>query len=207
MKKLILFIVAAFIMLPAASYAQSEAKYAKALNKEYKEKKKELEKGGWQLYGTARSWDVALMKHYKKLEELGSDGQQIIGSAPRFSSKNVGHQMAFNSAANQYAQMASSTMKGIIESTAMSDGANTANEVDNFMASFTRAAEATIKGELVESFSLIREIEPGVYEMESYYIYNKNSASEAQLRALRNAANESETAKKLAEKIEKALEK
>lgn len=205
MKKLILFVIAAMLIFPAVSTAQSSA-YAKLLKKEVKQKKKEFASGGWEIFGSARTIDVALTKHYAKLEEYENDVQQIIGVAPRFSSKNVGHQMAFANAANQYAQMTSGTVKGIVENNTMSDGANTANEVDNFMSSFIREVEMTIKGELEESFSVIREIEPGVYEMQSFYIYNKVAASEARMRALKSAAKESETAQIYAVYVEKALE-
>lgn len=206
MKKIVLIIVAAFMMMPAVSQAQTSA-YAKTLKKEVKQKTKELTKGGWEIFGSARTIEVALAKHYARLESNEKDLVGIVGTAPRFTSKNVGHQMAFSSAANQYALMTSGTVRGLVENNSSSDGANTANEVDNFIASFIREVEYSVKGELEESFSVIREIEPGVYEMQSFFIVNKNSDSEAKIRALKNAAKENNVSAELTQQLVNAFTK
>lgn len=206
MKKLILLVLAALIMMPAASYAQkANEDVQKKHKKEIKAKKKEFEQGGWKLYGTSRSIDVALAKFYEKLDSMGSDGQEKVGNAPRFTSKNVGHQMAFTSAANLLAQENNGLVKGVVQNKLASNGKNVAEEVDMFMASFVRKVEMEIKGQLEEAFSIIRELEPGVYEMETYYVYNKRAASEARLRAIRSAAMEEEATRAFAEAIEKEL--
>ena len=69
MKKTIQFllVIGMLFACPVVN-AQSRA-MNKALKKEYKLKKKEFEKGKWVIYGTSRSIDVALLKHYEKLNE------------------------------------------------------------------------------------------------------------------------------------------
>ncbi len=205
MKKAILLALAALIMIPAASFAQqANSDILKKHKKEIKAKKKQFEDGGWQLYGTSRSFDVVLAKFYEKLDSMGNDGQEISGSAPRFSSKNVGHQMAFTSAANNLAQQNSGNARGVVENKLASNGKDVSEEVDMFVASFVRKVELEIKGQLEEAFSVIREIEPGVYEMESYFVYNKRSASDARLRAIKSAALESEATRAYADQIVEA---
>lgn len=190
MKKLFLLIISAMIILPCTSYAQD-----KMLKKEVAAKKKEYAKEGWKLFGTSRTIDAILYSHYSKL----NDGyEEITGSAPRFTSKNVGHQMAYTSASNQYAQRMSSSIEGYVKSNIGSNGQDISKEIDQFMASFKREVELNIKGELIESYSVIKELEPGVYEMMSFYIINPNASSQAKVRALENLAKENEIAKKLA---------
>lgn len=202
MKKAILLMLAALIMLPAASFAQSANKdIEKKYKKEIKAKKKEFEEGGWKLYGSSRSIDVILAQFYAKLDSMGADGQEIPGNAPRFGSKNVGHQMAFTSAANQLAQMNTGMIKGVVQNKLGSNGKNVDEEVDTFMASFVRKMEYDIKGQLEEGFSIIRELEPGVHEMISFYVYNKRAASDARLRAIKSAAMEEEATRAFAEQL------
>lgn len=202
MKKAILLMLAALIMIPAASFAQSANKdIEKKYKKEIKGKKKEFEEGGWKLYGTSRTIEVVLAKYFEKLDSMGADGQEIPGNAPRCGSKNVGHQMAFTSAANYLAQMNTGMIKGVVENKLASNSKNVAEEVDMFMASYVRKMEMEIKGQLEEGFSVVRELEPGVYEMVSYYVYNKRAASDARLRAIKSAALEEEATRAFAEQL------
>ena len=206
MKKLIICIVAALAAFPVACYAQkTTAELQKEHKKEIKAKKKEYETGGWQLFGTSRTIDVALAKFYEKLDNMGNDGQEIIGVAARCQSKNVAHQMAFTSAINQVAQMNNGILQATLESRLASDSKDVANEVDNFMAAYGRKVQATIAGELEEAYSITREIEPGVYEMHSFYVYNKRAASESRIRAVKSTALENAATKKFAEELENEL--
>lgn len=204
MKKLTIYILAALIALPAVSFAQ-KSNVEKMYKKEIKAKIKEYEKGGWQLFGTSRTINTALLKFYEKLDSMGNDGQEIVGVAPRCQSKNVAHQMAFTSAINQIAQMNNGKLMATLESRLGSDSKDMANEVDTFMAAYGRKVEANIAGELEEAFSMVREIEPGVYEMQSFYVYNKKAASQARIRAIQSAVRENAITQKYAAELEKAV--
>ncbi len=190
MKKLFTLIIAALMILPGTIDAQD-----KMIKKEIAAKKKEYAKGGWQLFGTSRSIDMTLYNHYTKLNE---GYEEIIGSAPHFESKNVGHMQAFANAANLYAQRMSSKIEGFLKSNVASDGKNTENEIDQFMASFKSQFEKTLKGELKESYSLIREVKPGVSEMMSFYIIDPGAAAKARNQAIEDLAKENILAKRYA---------
>ena len=69
MKRIILFLFAIRLMLPAV--AQNNKALEKALKKEYKVKMKEFKKEGWKIFGSTRSLDVALLQHYQKLAKDG----------------------------------------------------------------------------------------------------------------------------------------
>jgi hypothetical protein len=173
----------------------------KALKKEYKTKMKQYKSEGWTLFGSSRSLDVALLKHYEKLEELGENGHEEVGVASRFKSKNVGHQQAVNNACVTYAQKAGSAVKGRIVSDMAGDGIDTNAEFDHFYAAYERLVEKEIKGEMTESYSVIRDLGKGEYEMQSYFIVNEDAASKARIRAMENALRESEAAQKYAQKV------
>lgn len=199
MKRLLMILMAASLLMPAAT-AQNKA-LNKALKKEYKTKMKEYKKENWKIFGTTRSLDVALLSHYEKLNTLGENGYEVVGIAPKFKSKNLGHQMAINNACNTYAQQAGSAVKGRIISDMAADGDDVASEFDHFYAAYERLVEKEIKGELQESFSIIRELAKDEYELQTYFIVNEDAATKARIRAYENALKESEAAQKYATKV------
>lgn len=64
-----------------------------------------------------------------------------------------------------------------------------------------RLVEKEIKGEMEESYSVIRDNGDGPYELQTFYIVSESAASKARLRALENALKESEAAQRNADKI------
>lgn len=199
MKRIILLLMAVCLMTPVVN-AQNKT-LEKARKKEYKTKMKEYKNENWKLFGSSRSVDVALLTHYDKLNSLGDDGREVMGTASKFKSKNVGHQMAINNACITYAQQAGSHVKGRIVSDMAGDGVEADKEFDNFYAAYERLVEKEIKGEMQESYSIIRENGDGTYEMQTYFIVSENAATKARIRALENAAKESAAAQKYAAKV------
>lgn len=199
MKKLVLIIMAMALVMPATVSAQNKT-LEKALKKEYKSKMKEYKKEGWKIFGTSRSLDVALLKHYEKLDAMGDDGMEVVGTA-KFKSKNVGNQMALNNACNEYARMAGSHVKGRIVGDMASDGVDPEAEFDKFYAAYEAQVEKEIKGEMQKSYSVIRELGNGTFEMQTFFIVNESAASKARIRAYENAAKESAAAQKYANKV------
>ena len=199
MKKLILLLMAFCFVMPFAE-AQNRA-LEKARAKEYKAKMKEYKKGDWKLFGSSRSLDVALLTHYDKLNQLGDDGRELVGIASKFKSKNVGKQMAINNACVTYAQQAGSYVKGRVVSDMAGDGVEASDEFDHYYAAYERAVEKEIRGEMEESYSVIRDNGDGTYEMQVFFIVSESAASKARIRALENMAKESEAAQKYAERV------
>lgn len=197
----ILFILT-LLIIPYFTEVQAQNKALnKALKKEFKTKKKEFKKDGWVVYGTSRSADVVLLKHFDKLSTLGDDAVEVVGIASKFKSKNVGVQMAYNNAVVTYAQRAGSHIKGRIVSDISGDGTDAEGEFEHFYAAYEREVEKEIKGELEPSFTIIRDNGDGTYEMQSYFIVSESAASKARIRAYENAMKESQAAQKYATKI------
>lgn len=183
-------------MLFACPVANAQNKVLeKALKKEYKQKMKEYKKENWKLFASSRSLDVALLKHYEKLNE-NENAREISGVATKFKSKNVGKQMAMNSACVTYAQQAGSHVKGRVVSDMAGDGIDVEKEFEHFYAAYERLVEKEIKGELQESYSVIRENGDGTYEMQTFFIVDEEAASAARVRAFEQAMRESAAAQK-----------
>ena len=190
------------LICPVASEAQNKL-LRKAQKKEYKSKMKEYKKDGWKIFGSSRSLEVALLSHYDKLEKGGENVYEIVGIASAFKSKNIGKQTATNNACNLYASQAGSRIKGRVVSDMGANADDVSAEFDHFYAAYERLVEKEIRGEMSESFTIIRDKGDGTYEMQIYFIINEDAATKARIRAFENAAKESEAAQKYAEKVSK----
>ena len=200
MKKIIMFLMAAFMLSVVPATAQELSKSGK---KALKAKVKEFNKDGWKIFGSTSTLDYALERHMIKMQS--EDAIEVPGIASSFKSKNVGKQMALNSAMTNYASMMDSEIKGKVVSDMQGDGEFSETEFEKFYAAFKRSVQTTIKDELKESFSIIRDKGNGTYEMQSFYIVDKKAASKARMRAIEQAAKESVAAQIYAKGIEKYL--
>ena len=201
MKKIIMFLMAAFILSVVPASAQELSKSEK---KSMKAKIKEFKKEGWKIFGSTSSIEFALEKHLLKLQS--EDAIEVPGIASSFKSKNVGKQMALNSAMTNYASMMDSEIKGKVVSDMQGDGEFSETEFEKFYAAFKRSVQTTIKDELKESFSIIRDKGNGTSEMQTFFIVDKKAASQARVRALEQAGKESVAAQLYAKVVQKFIE-
>ena len=201
MKKIIMFLMAAFMLSVVPATAQELSKSGK---KALKAKVKEFNKEGWKIFGSTSTIDLALEKHMLKLQS--DDAIEVPGTASSFKSKNVGKQMALNSAMTYYASMMDSEIKGKVVSDMQGDGEFSETEFEKFYAAFKRSVQTTIKDELKESFSIIRDKGNGTSEMQTFFIVDKHAASQARVRALEQAGKESVAAQLYAKVVQKFIE-
>ena len=201
MKKIIMFLMAAFMLSVVPATAQELSKSGK---KALKAKVKEFNKEGWKIFGSTSTIDLALEKHMLKLQS--EDAIEVPGIASSFKSKNVGKQMALNSAMTNYASMMDSEIKGKVVSDMQGDGEFSETEFEKFYAAFKRSVQTTIKDELKESFSIIRDKGNGTSEMQTFFIVDKKAASQARVRALEQAGKESVAAQLYAKVVQKFIE-
>ena len=196
-----MFLMAAFILSVVPASAQELSKSEK---KSMKAKIKEFKKEGWKIFGSTSSIEFALEKHLLKLQS--EDAIEVPGIASSFKSKNVGKQMALNSAMTNYASMMDSEIKGKVVSDMQGDGEFSETEFEKFYAAFKRSVQTTIKDELKESFSIIRDKGNGTSEMQTFFIVDKHAASQARVRALEQAGKESVAAQLYAKVVQKFIE-
>ena len=196
-----MFLMAAFMLSVVPATAQELSKSEK---KALKAKVKEFNKEGWKIFGSTSTIDLALEKHMLKLHS--EDAIEVPGIASSFKSKNVGKQMALNSAMTNYASMMDSEIKGKVVSDMQGDGEFSETEFEKFYAAFKRSVQTTIKDELKESFSIIRDKGNGTSEMQTFFIVDKHAASQARVRALEQAGKESVAAQLYAKVVQKFIE-
>ena len=201
MKKIIMFLMAAFMLSVVPATAQELSKSGK---KALKAKVKEFNKEGWKIFGSTSTLDYALERHMIKMQS--EDAIEVSGIASSFKSKNVGKQMALNSAMTNYASMMDSEIKGKVVSDMQGDGEFSETEFEKFYAAFKRSVQTTIKDELKESFSIIRDKGNGTSEMQTFFIVDKHAASQARVRALEQAGKESVAAQLYAKVVQKFIQ-
>ena len=199
MKRIILCLIAAMLLLPAYSEA-ANTQLEKARKKELNQKLKEYKKGKWEIMGS-HTLDFALAKHFDRLNTLGDDAHEVEGISTKTKSKNTGQQAAINNAVVTYAQEAGSTLQGRVVSDMNANGADPSGEFDNFYAAYERLVEKEIRGEMEPSYSIIRTNPDGTYEIRTYFIITESAASKARMRALEEALKNSEAAQKYGAKI------
>ena len=113
--------------------------------------------------------------------------------------------MAINNACTIYASQAGSLVKGRVVSDMGADVDNLTVEFDHFYAAYERAVEKEIRGEMKESFSIIRQNKDNSYEMQTFFLYDEDAALNARIKAFENAAKESVAAQKYADIISKYI--
>ena len=196
-----MFLMAGFKRSVVPATAQELSKSGK---KALKAKVKEFNKEGWKIFGSTSTLDYALERHMIKMQS--EDAIEVPGIASSFKSKNVGKQMALNSAMTNYASMMDSEIKGKVVSDMQGDGEFSETEFEKFYAAFKRSVQTTIKDELKESFSIIRDKGNGTSEMQTFFIVDKHAASQARVRALEQAGKESVAAQLYAKVVQKFIE-
>ncbi len=202
MKKILLFVLAVILVAPV-SYQPLNAAWKtpleKALAKQYKKKLKEFKKEGWKLSGSSSTLEVALLQHYDKLAK--GDMQEIVATVDHFKSRNVGQQVVLNNACITYARQAGSSLRGRVNSDLNYNGDDAAVEFDKMYSAYESLVEKEIRGELKQSFTLIRDNGDGTYSMESFFLVDEDSASRARIKAMAQAAKESGLAQEYARMV------
>lgn len=191
MRRVIMMIM---VMMIAMTVANAQSMLDKAREKEFKTKMKQLKKEKWQLFGSSRTLEVLLLKHYEKLEATESGAYEVVGVCSRYKLDHLGHSAAVANAYNQYAQNASNHVKGRLLSEMKNNGADTSKDVDAFAAIYEAEVEKEIRNDLQESFAIYRELGKGEKTMQVFFVVNADAATASRLRAMENAIRESEAA-------------
>jgi len=200
MKKLALMVMAAVMTLNATNAQTLTKQQEKAVKKEVNAKLKDYKKRGYEIFGSSRTLEVALTKHYTALYAGGDDVVEVVGFSTA-KSANLAAASAQNSAANRYATTASQQVKGRVLSDMASDVANQETEFDKFYATFEGKVQQEIRGALKPSFSVKKNDPDGRISVEAYYLVYDKAATSARLKALEAAVKESEAAQKYAQRI------
>ena len=198
MKKLFLLFIALAIACSGSEVNAQSKKLEKAYDKMYKTKVKEFRRDGWKISGSAKTLEVALLEHYEKLKDPSNT--ELVGECSQGLSINACRQVAYNNALITYANLAGSTLKGRVVSDTNIDQSNMEGEFDKMYAAYERLVQTEIKGVLTESFSVVKE-NGKKKQYRVYFIVNEEKASQARIRAMQRALEETQAAQKYAREI------
>ena len=189
-----------FCVMSCSSTKNSDSVYDKVMEKQYKDKQKELNKDGWKVATTTFTLDAALMRYYRALNE-SENNKPIVASVEMCKSMNVCKSSALNNAIIEYAQGASSHVRGRITSDMFNNAsAPSPEEFDKFYAAYERLVSAEIKGEL--EFMLDLQKENGSEKSyQAWYIVNEEKAGKARIRAMQRAFEETKIAQEYANQV------
>ncbi len=197
MKKLIMILMALCLIAPVAM-ADLTPKQEKLCAKNAKDRAKEFTKQGYTIMGSLPLSD-ALYKHFTKME-MGAIEQVGNGHSK---SQNNGRQMCLTSAMSEYASKAVSQIKGRSVTDAYGNQVDTENdpEFDRFYAAYERLTQKEIKGELQESFTIVKQNPDGTSDFRMFMLVDENKALARRQKALKEAAEESKLAQDYAKQV------
>lgn len=180
MKKILILMLA---MLTASATLYAADPVEKAINQAIKAKKKELKKGGWELFGTSQTLDMVLYDYYDKLLRTGGNYTEQMGNGDNSANKTLLHQKTLVDAARSYAQKTSSQVEGMVTDELKSIDKM---EVEDFNSMFSSKIQQSIGGQLQEKYSVIRESKnnPGYYEMQTYFLVDESKAQQVRKEAM-----------------------
>lgn len=197
MKKLIMILMALCLIVPAAM-ADLTPKQEKICNNNAKNRAKELKKEGFTVMGSLPLQD-ALYKHFAKIE-MGATEE--IGTG-RAKSQNNGRQMCLTSAMAEYASKAVSQIKGRNVTDSYGNEVDTENDPEfaRFYAAYERLTQKEIKGELQESFTVVKDLPDGSKEFRMFLTVDEDKALNCRQKAMKEALEESKLAQNYAKQV------
>ncbi len=184
MKRLITLMLLAVLGLASTqSFAQD---IDRDIKRDAKKISRQLEKEGWEVFGSLYSLEDLLAQHYQTIRNGEGRVTEITGEVSNFRSKNLGAQTALANAANKYAAMTSTEVYGRTLNDMSFDANNPGEEYDRFAAAYESSVSKSIEGELELSFSIIRLVDKkkGLYEMQAYFTIDEHRAESSKLRAM-----------------------
>ncbi len=172
---------------------------------ELNEKLQQLEQAGWQVHGSTRTLRGKLREHYAKMD-ANPDFYEVIGTSSGCRSVTVCRASAFNAVCVEMATRMGQDLKGkAMRDMGVDEGAEVPAEYNRFQEACISKFQGAIKGELEESFALIRKGADGLNNYEIYYLVDKQSARKKRSQAIRDALEESNLHQEYAKSVEKFI--
>lgn len=199
MKKLYVFLLAVISLAMFMPSCGSTNSLEKARQNMANQKLKELKKAGWEIYGTSKTLEVALLDFYSQLDD--DDAIELVGEALT-TDKHLGSTKALKAAQEKYAESARSTLEGRMKDEMSSEIDNgDPKEWEHFYASYKSEVAKEMNGQIKPCFTIIRNVgknSKGVdkFEMQTYCVVNEVAASNARQRAYVMSARENDMVSK-----------
>lgn len=170
------------------------------------EKVAELTKEGWKIHGASYPLRWKLEQHYNKME-ANIDLVEQLGTSSSCRSITVCRSSAINAASMEIALKMGQKLKGnTMRDLGLDESAIIPEEYNKFQQACIGAFEGSIKGELEESFALIRPKGDGNNDYEIYFLYDRKKAISHSTEAIKTALEKSKLREEYRESIEKSVQ-
>lgn len=192
------------LITSCGSTKSSSTTYTRA--DELNEKMNQLEQAGWQIHGTTRTLRGKLTEHYDKMD-ANPDYYEVIGTSTGCRSVTVCRAAALNAASVDIAAKMGQDLRGkAMRDMGLDEGAEMPAEFNRFQEACISNFQAAVKGELLESFALIRKGADGLNSYEIYYLVDRQSARKKRAQAIKDALEESKLRNEYARSVEKFID-
>lgn len=192
------------LITSCGSTKSSSTTYTRA--DELNEKMNQLEQAGWQIHGTTRTLRGKLTEHYDKMD-ANPDYYEVIGTSTGCRSVTVCRAAALNAASVDIAAKMGQDLRGkAMRDMGLDEGAEMPAEFNRFQEACISNFQAAVKGELLESFALIRKGADGLNSYEIYYLVDRQSARKKRAQAIEDALEESKLRNEYARSVEKFID-
>lgn len=177
---------------PAVSAEELSKSQQKALEKDVKNRCKQLTKAGWEPLAAASTMNYSMLKYRTYLETDEENRIPITGIAIGKNPK-IGRENAIHSGIASYANRAAAQVIGKVKSVLSSDNNNiTAEEIDKFGAAYEAGVNTKIAGLVKEHFALVRTLPDGTREFNVFMSLDENKARQAREEAQRIAKEQTQ---------------
>ncbi|MEQ2517053.1 MULTISPECIES: hypothetical protein [Bacteroides] len=172
---------------------------------EQNERLQELVQVGWQIHGTTRTLRGKLSEHYAKMD-ANPDLYEVIGTSTGCRSATVCRSAAFNAACVEMAVKMGQDLKGkTMRDMGIDEGVELPTEYNRFQEACISKFQGAVKGDLEESFALMRKGSDGLNSYEIYFLVDRQSARKRRTQAIKDALEESNLHKDYAKSVEKFI--
>lgn len=164
----------------------------KAIEKDSKNRAKELKKEGWRPLASTSTLEFQLVKYRTYLAQDEDNRISIVGISLGSNNK-LGRDNAMSAGIANYAVRAKAQVIGKLKSVMSSDFNNVIkDEIDRFGAAYEAAVNVRISSLIKEHFVLIRDDKSGVNEYNVFMSLDETEAKQAREQALREARQQTE---------------
>lgn len=169
------------------------------------EKVAELTNEGWKIHGASHPLRWKLERHYNQLDANPNLVEQL-GTSTGCRSITVCRASAINAASMEIATKMGQKLKGrTMRDLGLDESSDTPDEYNKFQQACIGAFEGSIKGELEESFSLIKPRADGNNNYEIYFLYDKKKAEAHSAEAIKAALEKSKLREEYRESVQKSI--
>lgn len=170
------------------------------------EKLAELTAEGWKIHGASYPLRWKLEQHYNKMDANPNLVEQL-GTSTGCRSITVCRASAINAASMEIASKMGQKLKGrTLRDLGLNEASATSEEYNKFQQACIGAFEESIKGELEESFSLIKPKAGGDNDYEIYFVFDKKKAESRSSEAMKAALEASKLREEYRQSVQKSIE-